>query len=331
MKRVLSTILCVCVIFSVAQAGVPKIRRAKIVRVQTVLNKRPVHAAPVERRPLRTTRSIPPVLTQHTPSTSAQLPDVPQITSHPARVLTQNRSWLNQKVRDFQAWQLKRQRAQLNRTYAAQQKLELAKASLPSLLPHKAVTIADQTLLGMLPDTRPIDIPLLSALMDRKLVREAVTLDGEQAPALPFLKEPHIAYRGMALTPADIRHILTNGMERHRTVASNRYNISISGGSHGAIRYFATHPIINLTSSPIHAQYWGSKFLGPKPILTIFKIRGNFSKADIINADRNIAANEIEEVIALLKIDGKPTWCRMQLHDKNTLVITPYTRYTNGK
>ncbi len=331
MKREFSVILCVCVIFSVAQAGVPKIRRARIVRVQTVLNKRPVHAVSVEQRSLRTTHSTSPAVAQHMSRVSGKLPDVPEITSRPARVLTQNRSWLNQKMRDFQAWHIKRQRAQLNRNYTARQKLELAKASLPALLPHKAVKIADQMLLGMLPDTRPIDIPLLSALMDRKLVREAVTLDGETAPALPFLKEPNIAYRGMALTPADIRHILTNGMERHRTVASNRYNISISGGSHGAIRYFASHPIINLTASPIHAQYWGSKFLGPKPILTIFKIRGDFSRADIINADRNIAVNEIEEVIALLKIDGKPTWCRMQLHDKNTLVITPYTRHTNGK
>lgn len=326
MKKLMTLVTFLYTLTLMVQAAPPKVGgiARKPVKIRSVAT-----GAPTARLPLyggrravmginyaiATHASKPPYVSLPTPTGTVELGKG----SHP-----QKRSWMEHQVRNFRAWQLRLERRARDRALLERQNLERAKAALPPLLVTHAKRIEDQALLELLPEAHPIDLPTLSFLMDRKKIEEAVALDDRSIPALPFMEEPNVAYRGMALTPADIRNVLTEGLLRRATEASNRRNMALAGGSRGAIQYFASHPVINLTASPLHARFWGSKFLGSKPILTIVKISGDFGNSDIINVDRDIPTENIMEMITLLQINGRPTWCRTQLGDANSVSITPY-------
>lgn len=221
-----------------------------------------------------------------------------------------NRRWMNRQTRNLQAWQLRRaiRKKELNSLEEKQyaQALKQAKASLPQPSPERAfivTTLADYT-------------PLIQSL--------------EETPTLPFIEEnSQVAYRGLAL-PANanaIRNILTNGM-RTRDVShnSNTYLRALSAGNQGTLKVLSTFPSISITKNPTEAVSWGKLRMKDKevPILTVVKMQGNFRGKSREFIMDDIAADQIEEVITLLDINGNLTWCKVQLNRDNTLTLTPY-------
>ncbi len=221
-----------------------------------------------------------------------------------------NRPWLNRQTRNLQAWKLrKRIRKQESISLESKQyaqALKQEKASLPQLSPERAfivTTLADYT-------------PLIQSL--------------EEIPTLPFIEENNqVAYRGLALpnNAKAIRNILTNGM-RTRDVShnSNTYLRALSAGNQGTLKVLSTFPSISITKNPTEAVSWGKLRMKDKevPILTVVKMQGNFRGKSREFIMDDIAADQIEEVITLLDINGNLTWCKVQLNRDNTLTLTPY-------
>lgn len=221
-------------------------------------------------------------------------------------------TWITRQVRRFQAWQLKKERqrhlSDLKTRERINKNLELARASLPALVPERQFTV------GTLADYTPT----LQSL--------------ENIPLVPFIEEPKvIAYRGLAL-PADgeaIRNILINGMRTQDvSTHSGTFLRALSAGNRETLRQLSTHPIINVTSKPSKASFWGKlrSVDGKCPILAIVKMKGNFQGKSVEFVTQDIPASQIEEMVVLLNIDNNLTWCKVHLNTDNTLMITPYNK-----
>lgn len=235
------------------------------------------------------------------------------------------RSLWQKLTRGYRARQLHHQREQENL-------LRIQKAGLPQPLEHLTRVVNASELLSALPMVSIVEPPLLSFIMDKQQLADAVKISNPDIPLIPFVKEPGYAYRGMAVTPQDITNFFNPqiGMERRSTVASNRLNMTLAAGSHGAIKYFSTHPTINMTSVPLNAQFWGAKFLSTqKPILIIARVKGDFGSHAIINYQGDILAKDIDSVIALLEKDGSPCWFKIQPTADGQFQITPYEFISN--
>ncbi len=224
----------------------------------------------------------------------------------PQNLTSHSRSWLAQQRRDFKAYQIKKARIQEEKIRKqAQQKFELAKQALPSLLTEKSFTATD--------------------------LRAFVSQHNQQPkPTVPFLAQSgEIAYRGLALS-ADgnsIRNIITNGL-RLQDAGEENSTLRLAYASHGgfyAMRHLLENPVTNITYGPHSAASWGARRLSPDlPILTIVKIKGSFDGDSMEVVTQDIPASQIEEVAVRLNLDGNLTWCKVQLNADNSFTLIPY-------
>ena len=215
------------------------------------------------------------------------------------------RSWWEQQKRDLKAWQLKRahQKQVLQNLKLQQeiQQLEQMRALLPRLQPEKAFEVT-----------------------------EFSDLIAQQLPAqpLPFLAEPGILYRGMALSGdgASVAHILQNGLlVEDAGVEANTLNMAFSGGQRGSVQALAARPVTNLTSFPQDAAVWGSKRLTPgKELLVIVRVNGQERSGNVVTIDQDIPAGNITHLIAPLTLSGQPAWCEISLTPNGTFLVIPY-------
>ena len=222
----------------------------------------------------------------------------------------QQQPWLSQQAKRFQAWQLKRsirkQNASLEKAIQHAESLELARETLPPLLPERAFVA--KTLM----EHTPTNVSL------------------KNMPTLPFMEETTgTSYRGLALSTDGnaIRNILINGM-RTQDVGqnSNVFLHSLAAGTRGFALQLYRHPSISVTHQPSKAVEWGNLRLHPidRPILTIVKMNGQFLGKNIEFIMEDIPANQIEELVVLLNVDNKLTWCKIQLNQDHTFTLTPY-------
>ena len=58
-------------------------------------------------------------------------------------------------------------------------------------------------------------------------------------------------------------------------------------------------------------------------IVVLVKVTGQQGYDTIVRVAADIAPEHIEEMIALVSLDGKPTWCRVKLAD-GKFQLTPY-------
>ncbi len=143
------------------------------------------------------------------------------------------------------------------------------------------------------------------------------------APLFPFQNQRLLIYRGMALnTNGDaIRNILENGLlTKDVGRESNTLLLSIAGprGRAGAART----PITNLTDNSSEAVMWAGKRMGKQDITVVVAVNSS-AKGSIITVAEDIPAEDIYAVTALLRVNGKPTWCKLETAPEG-FRITPY-------
>lgn len=222
-------------------------------------------------------------------------------TQQAARANRTHRNWLTRQVRDYKAWQLKRQRrardAQHLKLRAQQQALEAQRAALPPLLPERAFQTDDFT--------------------------PFITQELPSAP-LPLLEEPGVLYRGLSL-PADgtaVKNILTHGLllkdlGSHATTKL----LAVSGGTRGTVS--AVKPITNLTSLPQDAVYWATQHKG-HALWVVVSVEGISQSGKIVMYSADIPASQITQVLIPLQLNAVPTWCKISLTQDGRFWVTPY-------
>lgn len=141
-------------------------------------------------------------------------------------------------------------------------------------------------------------------------------------PEFPFQNQRGLIYRGMALDANGkaIRNILKNGL-RTQDVGreSNTFLYSLAGPN--ARTAAVRKPMINLTDSGNDAVMWANR-LRKEEILVVTVVKSNSTGA-IITSSTDIPVDDIYAQTALLKVNGKPTWCKLEL-EGNDLRVTPY-------
>lgn len=145
---------------------------------------------------------------------------------------------------------------------------------------------------------------------------------GQTLPELPFQNQRGLIYRGMALD-ADgkaIRNILKNGLRTQdvgRESNTRLYSMAGPNSRSAAVR----QPLINLTDSGNDAVRWANR-LRKEEILVVTVVKSNRT-GSIITTPTDIPVDAIYAQTALLKVNGKPTWCKLEL-EGNDLRVTPY-------
>ncbi len=137
----------------------------------------------------------------------------------------------------------------------------------------------------------------------------------QEVPPIPFVPHVKYMYRGLGL-PTDgaaLRNILENGL-LVKDVGRDNNNLRIayaSAGGMSVVKAIAAEPVINLTDSPATALHyaWRYKYKG---ILVIVSIKESVERGSIVTFRNDIPADQLQEVIALLSIDGVPTWCKVE-------------------
>lgn len=146
-------------------------------------------------------------------------------------------------------------------------------------------------------------------------------------PRLPFAPHPHRMYRGLGLKTdgADVRNILENGL-LVKDVGRNNNDRRIayaSAGGLATLKAVANERVINLTDSPasaLHYAWWHAD----KGMLVMVSVKESLERGSIITMPKDIPADKIHEVIALLEVNGIPTWCKIETMEEG-FKITPYT------
>ena len=145
---------------------------------------------------------------------------------------------------------------------------------------------------------------------------------GQALPEFPFQNQRGLIYRGMALD-ADgkaIRNILKNGL-RTQDVGKESNTLLYSMAGPNARTAAVRQPLINLTDSGNDAVMWANR-LRKQQILVVTVVKSN-STGSIITSPTDIPVDDIYAQTALLKVNGKPTWCKLEL-EGNDLRVTPY-------
>lgn len=229
-------------------------------------------------------------------------PTFPQQWEHPTwRVYipepetVRTRSWLEQQKRNFKAWQLKR-------IHAKQLELQAQIDALPKLQPAKTFRVGD-----------------LKDLL-------VTNLQVNDIPALPVLEHPDYLYRGLGLNSnQDISNILTNGL-RVQDVGhySNGLILTLAASPHDAAAV-SSSKYTNLTRDPqiaLHYALRNSRGIADR-VAVIVGVRGENRRGPIIQVQHDIPASRVPLFMALLNVEGIPTWCRIQLQE-GEFVVTPY-------
>ncbi|MBR4356272.1 MAG: hypothetical protein IKP96_06910 [Elusimicrobiaceae bacterium] len=208
------------------------------------------------------------------------------------------RSWLEQQKRNFKAWQLKRQHA---RQLALQQKI----AALPEL----------QT-----------DQMFLATSLDGFQINPKTIKD---IPALPYIQQDGFLYRGLGLSKNGrrIRNILENGLRTQDVDSESNcllMALSASGRSAAAV---SGKKLTNLTQSPELAMSYALQRsrIADNFLPVMVAVTGEQQHGYIVQVEHDIPADQIDSVIALLSLDGMPTWCLLQWEGEQ-FVITPFER-----
>ena len=205
------------------------------------------------------------------------------------------RSWLEQQKRNFKAWQLKRQ-------HIKQLALQAQVAALPKLQPALTFRVTD------LKDLLVTDIPI------------------SDIPSLPMMEHPDYLYRGLGLnTNQDIRNILTNGLRLQDVGSySNGLLLTLAASPHDAAA-ISSSKYTNLTRDPkiaLHYALRNSRGIENR-VAVIVTVSGEERHGPIIQVQHDIPAAHVSTLLALLNVDGIPTWCRIQLQE-GEFVVTPY-------
>lgn len=176
----------------------------------------------------------------------------------------------------------------------------LKKPRRPALQPQNAFTVTDFTAL------RYTDGPV---------------------PRLPFVPHPHRMYRGLGLelNGTSVRKILEKGLLVEDVGRNNndRRIAYASAGGMAAMKAIASERVINLTNSPADALHFAWRYFG-KGMLVMVSVKKSLERGSIITTPHDIPADKIHEVIALLEVNGKPAWCKVETAE-NGFKITPYT------
>lgn len=145
---------------------------------------------------------------------------------------------------------------------------------------------------------------------------------GQTLPEFPFQNQRGLIYRGMALD-ADgkaIRNILKNGL-RTQDVGKESNTLLYSMAGPNARTAAVRQPLINLTDSGNDAVMWANR-LRKQQILVVTVVKSSRT-GSVITSSKDIPATDIYAQTALLKINGKLTWCKLEL-EGNDLRVTPY-------
>lgn len=239
-----------------------------------------------------------------TRSMMSQTPDV-SLSTLPVNSKTKQRSWVEQKQRDIQAWKLKRQRRkrdeQNRKDEQARQALRELEATLPRENPEHALETSS-----------------FKPLLAKNLPTDP----------LPLLEQPGILYRGMALDSDGIslENILINGL-RLQDLGSHATTklLAISGGMRGTVS--SAGPVTNLTSFPDQALYWANQRVQTnKELVVIIKVAEQAQSGEVVLASEDIPADRITQIIAPLNVNGNgnPVWCNIELTPDATFLVTPY-------
>lgn len=142
-------------------------------------------------------------------------------------------------------------------------------------------------------------------------------------PPHPFRNQRRLIYRGLALdlNEKTLRNILENGL-RVKDVGpySNTLLYSLSG-PYSRTRAVRT-PIINLTDNAATAAHWAHMRQTPGQICVVVAVK-SVQKGDHIIYNQDIPAESIYALTALLMVDGKAKWCKVEWNEEGFL-ITPY-------
>ncbi len=146
-------------------------------------------------------------------------------------------------------------------------------------------------------------------------------------PVLPFGYHAKYMYRGLglALNGKAVRNILENGLLIKDVSPRNndRRMAYASAGGLGAIKAILRESVINLTDSPVMALHyaWRNK---DKGMVVLVAVKEELNRGGVITVPNDIPADKIGEMVALLQVHGKPTWCRIELAPEG-FRVTPYS------
>lgn len=144
-------------------------------------------------------------------------------------------------------------------------------------------------------------------------------------PKIPVLSHQRLIFRGMALKESAIKNVLENGMlVKDVSTESRALSLSYAPTNPRAMSYLSTHPVNNLTDSPDAAANWASKRWQEGSTLVVVSVKSEAS-GDIIVVENDILPDQFHDVMALLQLNGNPTWCKVELAD-NGYKITPYLK-----
>lgn len=163
-----------------------------------------------------------------------------------------------------------------------------------------------------------------AAFTTQNLTELSVPRTEREAAALhPFQNQRGLIYRGLALNSDEaFRNILENGLLiKDAGSESNTLMLAISGGM-GRPSTAACKKITNLTDKSTDAVMWAGKRMGRNDINAVVVVKSQ-EKGDVIITTEDIPAEDIYAVTALLRVNGKPTWCKVEL-EGDGFRITPY-------
>lgn len=179
---------------------------------------------------------------------------------------------------------------------------------------------------GAAPSIRP---PLPTPLGEPFFAKEISTLIPESQIGrgeMPVTENPQLIYRGMALDAAALHNVLEHGMLL-KDVSHESTTLRLAYASktmHPAtMDKVASTPVNNFTKYPISAANWASQRLGENETVVLVSIK-SYEKGAVIIETRDILPEEFYDVLAVLEVNGNPTWCKVELAE-NGYKITPYT------
>ena len=134
-------------------------------------------------------------------------------------------------------------------------------------------------------------------------------------PPFPMQHHPQFMYRGLglALDGKAIKNILTNGLLA-ADVGSSNNDLLMSFASAGgpvSLQQFSKIRLINLTDSPATALHYGWRN-SHKGMVAVVVVKEPRERGEVVAFSADIPAEKIHAVIALLSLDGVPTWCRIK-------------------
>ena len=182
---------------------------------------------------------------------------------------------------------------------------------------------------GAAPSVRP---PLPKPQGDPFFVEDLSSLipptQSDKGP-IPVENNPQLIFRGMALDAPAIKNILEKGMLL-KDVSDESTTLRLAYASKTmhvpTLHNITTTPLNNLTESPKAAAAWASKRLPSVTNATVVVVSvKSYERGSIIVIPTDILPDRFYDVLAVLQVNGKPTWCKIELAE-NGYKVTPYKK-----